>query len=75
MAHNVLPGIAGVEAGVFVRAGCPGVGGIEMSLGGLSRRVHSIEGGGRPGSARRGTLDLDRKAPFFRGLTCRVVIF
>jgi hypothetical protein len=57
MVHDFLPWIASDEAARSVRAGCPG--GIDASLGGLSRRVYDIEDGGRRGPGRRGR-DLDR---------------
>src|SRR3981081_4150338 len=44
------PGLPAVKPARFVRAGCPGVGGVGASLGGLSRRVYEIESGGPPAS-------------------------
>src|SRR5260370_26350790 len=50
------PALPAVSLKRFVRAGCPGVGAMGASLGGLSRRVYDIETGCRP-----------RRPPFIDG--------
>jgi hypothetical protein len=60
MVHDFLPRIGGSEAACFGRAGFPGVGGIDASLGGLSRRVY------RPGPARHGETCRGQKLEIVR---------